>query len=80
MGDISVVIPIASLAEIPGLPIAVTAALFAVAVYLARRFNAHAGHMVLGAVIGLVAVAGWAGSSVLFLFSRNDCRCVLHHP
>lgn len=58
---------IGSLATIPGVAPAVALALLAVAVLLAHRSGARALHLVMGAVIGLVVVAGWAGTSVLLM-------------
>ncbi len=58
---------IGSLASIPGAAPAVALALLAVAVLLAHRSGARASHLVMGAVIGLVVVAGWAGTSVLLM-------------
>ena len=63
--------PIASLAEIPGFAPAVAVVLIFAALYLGRRFAASWRHMALGAVIGAVVVAGWAGTSVL-LFDEFD--------
>ncbi|MEQ9056988.1 MAG: YeeE/YedE family protein [Roseovarius confluentis] len=58
---------IGSLASIPGVAPAVALALLAIAVLLAHRSGARVLHLVMGAVIGLVVVAGWAGTSVLLL-------------
>lgn len=58
---------IGSLAAIPGMAPAVALALLAIAVLLAHRSGARASHLAMGAVIGLVVVAGWAGTSVLLM-------------
>ncbi|MGK7752511.1 MULTISPECIES: YeeE/YedE family protein [unclassified Roseovarius] len=58
---------IGSLAGIPGMAPAIALALLAFAVWLAHRSGARVLHLAMGAVIGLVVVAGWAGTSVLLL-------------
>jgi len=58
---------IGSLAAIPGMAPAVALALLAIAVLLAHRSGSRASHLAMGAVIGLVVVAGWAGTSVLLM-------------
>lgn len=58
---------IGSLGAIPGMAPAVALALLAIAVLLAHRSGARASHLAMGAVIGLVVVAGWAGTSVLLM-------------
>lgn len=66
LGDIEIDLPFASLAEFPGAAPIIALAVLASAVLLARKFDARARDVILGGLIGLVAVAGWAGTSVLF--------------
>jgi uncharacterized membrane protein YedE/YeeE len=67
LGSISIDLPFASFSEIPMATLAITAALFALALWQARQSKASPLHLGLGAVIGLVAVAGWAGTSTLLM-------------
>ncbi len=67
LGSVTIPSPFASLSEIPGAAPLVAIAALLVAVSLGRRFEARARDMALGGLIGLVAVAGWAGTSVLLL-------------
>ncbi|MEO0938051.1 MAG: YeeE/YedE family protein [Pseudomonadota bacterium] len=71
LGSVQVDLPFASLAAIPGMAFVLPAALAVLAVALARRFGASWVHVALGGVVGLTAVAGWAGTSVL-LFDEFD--------
>jgi len=67
IGSFSVPTPINALTELPGGP-ALWAALVALPLLaFAVRSGAHRGHLFLGGVIGLVAAAGWAGTSVLLM-------------
>lgn len=67
IGSVSVPTPISSLAELPGGP-AIWAGLVALPLLaFAARSGARRGHLILGGVIGLVAAAGWTGTSVLLL-------------
>lgn len=71
IGSVSVNSPIASLAELPGGP-GVWAAIAALPLLVfAWRSDARRIDLALGAVIGLVAAAGWAFTSVL-LFDEFD--------
>lgn len=71
LGSVTLPAPVASLAELPGGP-GVWAAIVALPLLiLAARSGARYRDMILGAVIGLVAVAGWAATSVL-LFDEFD--------
>lgn len=71
LGSLSVELPFASLTEVPLLaPIAVAAAILA-AVSLIYKHHPGWSAVVMGAVIGLVAVLGWMGTSVL-LFDEFD--------
>lgn len=71
LGSVSWQMPVGSVAELPfGAAVAVAAALVAVA-YLVNRFRPAPHHVLLGAVIGLVPVLGWATTSVL-LFDEFD--------
>lgn len=63
--------PIASLVELPGGPGLWTAAVALPLLAFAWRSGARPLHLALGGVIGLVAAAGWAGTSVL-LFDEFD--------
>ncbi|MEL7098875.1 MAG: YeeE/YedE thiosulfate transporter family protein [Pseudomonadota bacterium] len=67
LGSVQVDLPFASLAEVPGAAWVLPIALGAAALVLARRFGAAPLHVALGAVIGLTAAAGWAGTSVLLM-------------
>jgi uncharacterized membrane protein YedE/YeeE len=67
LGSVQIDLGIASLAEVSGLAPAIALALIIGAVVLARRSSASVTHLVLGGVIGMVAVLGWAGTSVLFM-------------
>ena len=71
LGTPQVETPIATLADISGLAPALALVLGLIALYVGRRFGALLRDMGLGAVIGLVAVAGWATTSVL-LFDEFD--------
>lgn len=71
IGGISTDIQIGSLSELPlGMPVLASAALV-LAALLVLRARASFTHVALGAVIGLVAVAGWMATSVL-LFDEFD--------
>ena len=67
LSEITVVSPIGTLAALPGLAPAIGLGLVAVALYLARDSKANWLHIVLGAVIGLVAVAGWITTGYLLM-------------
>ncbi len=67
LGSVQYDFGIGTLAAIPGLAPAIALALLAAALLLARASGARALHMAMGAVIGLVVVAGWAGTSVLLM-------------
>ena len=66
IGALSVEAPVASLASTPAGIALVLAPVAALAGYLAWRSRASALRLVLGALIGLVAVGGWMSTSVLF--------------
>lgn len=66
LGSLTAEMPVGSLADLPfGLPLLAAAAAL-LAILLIRRSDARASHIGLGAVIGLVAVAGWVATSTLF--------------
>jgi uncharacterized membrane protein YedE/YeeE len=66
LGEITLAMPIGSLAEVPlGLPLLATAVVL-FAAYLIRLSGARPTHIALGALVGLVAVAGWMATSTLF--------------
>ncbi len=67
LGNLTLDLPFASLADIPGAAVVVPAALLVTAVALARRSSVSALHLALGGVIGLVATAGWVSTSVLLM-------------
>ena len=67
LGSVQQDFGIASLAALPGAAPAIALALLIAAIVLARRSHTSVTHMTLGAVIGLVAVVGWAGTSVLLM-------------
>ena len=71
IGSLTVDAPIASLAANPVMLAALFALIAGFAALFAWRSGAHAMHLVLGAVIGLVAVGGWMATSVL-LFDEFD--------
>ncbi|WP_102109965.1 YeeE/YedE family protein [Oceaniglobus roseus] len=65
LGAHTVEMPFGTFAALPGaVPVAVVA-LLAVAAFLVRRFRPAPLHVVMGALIGLVPVLGWAATSVL---------------
>ncbi|WP_300546927.1 YeeE/YedE thiosulfate transporter family protein [Roseovarius sp.] len=67
IGSFSVPTPITSLVELPG-GAALWAALIALPLLaFAARSGARRGDLLLGGLIGLVAAAGWAGTSVLLM-------------
>lgn len=67
VASVSVPTPLSSLAELPG-GAALWAALIALPLLaFALRSGARPVHLALGAVIGLVAVGGWAATSVLLM-------------
>lgn len=71
IGALNINMPVGSLSEIPfALPALATAAAL-LAIFLIRQSNARASHIALGALIGLVTVAGWVATSTL-LFDEFD--------
>lgn len=67
LGSVTVDTPLASLASLPfGTELAVIVVALA-AVAMAIRARPHPAHLALGALIGLVPVLGWAGTSVLLM-------------
>lgn len=67
LGSVTLDLPFTSLADLPG-GAALWAALIALPLLaFAARSGARPLHIALGAVIGLVAAAGWAGTSVLLM-------------
>jgi uncharacterized membrane protein YedE/YeeE len=71
LGSATIDAPIGSLAEHPLLLALFAFGVVAAALVLVLRSRPSAAHIVLGAVIGLVAVTGWAATSVL-LFDEFD--------
>lgn len=71
LGAVSVEMPVGTLAEVPLALWAFMAAVVVLAGALVVRARPSAVHVILGAVIGLVAVAGWVGTSTL-LFDDFD--------
>ena len=67
LGAIQVDTPIASLASIPGAAPVISLTILAAALILARRHGARPRDLMLGAVIGLVAVGGWMTTSTLLM-------------
>ena len=66
LGAITTDLPVASVADLPfGLPL-LAALVVLFAAVLIRRSDARIGHIALGALVGLVAVAGWVATSTLF--------------
>lgn len=65
LGGLTVTSPIGSLAEVPLLLTALLLAVLLGAAWLIHVARPRLTHLLLGAVIGLVAVAGWVGTSVL---------------
>ena len=71
LGSLNVELPVGSIAELPfGLP-GLALVVLLIAGYLIRTARPRTLHVVLGAVVGLVAVAGWMATSVL-LFDDFD--------
>ena len=71
IGSVTTDLPIGTLAEVPfGIPAFVAVVLLLTAL-LIRRSNAKPLHLVLGAVVGLVAVGGWMATS-WFLLDEFD--------
>lgn len=71
LGSFTETLPVASLADLPGGAIAGPVFLVLAAVAVIHRFKPALSHLALGAVIGLLPVLGWAGTSVL-LFDEFD--------
>ncbi|WP_394196206.1 YeeE/YedE thiosulfate transporter family protein [Litoreibacter albidus] len=71
LGAFTVDVPFASLADLPGGAALCVAVAAIAAILTIRRFRPAPSHLLLGAVIGLVPVAGWATTSVL-LFDEFD--------
>lgn len=67
LGAVTVDLPLGSLAEVPGLAIAISLGLLIAAGALARTSQAKLWQLGLGVVIGLVVVAAWATTSVLLM-------------
>ena len=67
LGSVQQDFGIASLAEIGGIAPVIALTLVLGAAVLARRSQTSSVQLALGAVIGLVAVAGWVGTSVLLM-------------
>lgn len=67
LGAFTIDAPIASLSAIPGAAPLIALALLSTALYLARQSGTRARDLALGGVIGLVAVGGWATTSVLLM-------------
>lgn len=71
LGSVSVELPFASLAEVPVLAVILLGAAVLSAVALVIKYSPGWGSVLMGAVIGLVAVLGWVGTSTL-LFDEFD--------
>lgn len=71
LGSVSVDLPFASLAELPFLGMTAVAAAALGAIFMVYRFRPAWQTVAFGAVIGLVPVLGWMGTSVL-LFDEFD--------
>jgi len=67
LGQSTVDLPFASLADVGGLVYAIPAALLVAAALLARRFGASVLHLSMAVLIGLIIAAGWSGTSVLLM-------------
>lgn len=67
LGSVQQDFGIGSLAEFAGVAPVIALSLLLGALVLGRRAQTSALHLSLGAIIGLVAVAGWAGTSVLLM-------------
>jgi len=67
IGSVSVPTPINSLAELSGGPVFWGVLVALPLLVFSARSGAHRGHLILGGLIGLVAAAGWAGTSVLLM-------------
>ena len=71
LGSVSVELPFAALSDLPlGTAVSVAATMIG-AVFLVHRFRPPVVHVLLGAVIGMIPVLGWATTSVL-LFDDFD--------
>jgi uncharacterized membrane protein YedE/YeeE len=67
LGAVTLELPFASLAAIPGASIAALLFLLGGVVWLARRARPSALDLSMGVVIGLVVAAGWVGTSTLLM-------------
>lgn len=67
LGSVSVSLPIGSLNDVPLLGLAAVAAAALAAVAMVLRFRPAWHTVLLGAIIGLIPVLGWMGTSVLLL-------------
>lgn len=78
LGAVSVELPFGTLAAVPFAPAGAVVAALVAAVVLVLRCKPPAGDVILGAVIGIVPVLGWATTSVLLLdtFDPLDVQAV----
>lgn len=67
LGSFSIDVPSGVLAQSPFLAAAIGMLLLGVAGFLARKNDARTVKLALGALIGLVAVAGWSATSILLM-------------
>lgn len=67
LGSLSIEIPSGVLIQSPAVGLAVGLALLFVAGLLANASKTHLSHLILGGLIGLVAVAGWMTTSTLLM-------------
>ena len=67
LSDVTFSLPVGTLSALPGFAPAIGLALNALAIYLARQSKTNWMHIILGAVIGLVAVGGWITTGLLLM-------------
>lgn len=67
LSDMTLELPVTTLAALPGAAVVVPLALLAAVVWLARSSGARVLHLTLGAAIGLLVAVGWAGTSTLLM-------------
>ena len=67
LSSVTTTLPFGSFAELSGLSIGVPGVLLAAAIVLAQKSKASIAQLAFGAVIGLVIVAGWVGTSTLLM-------------
>ena len=67
LSSVTTTLPFGSLAELPALTFVFPTVLLVVAIMIARKSKASVVQLAFGAVIGLVIVAGWVGTSTLLM-------------